>query len=133
MMVTGMPQFRTFLTGEVSRRRAGGKRCDTVIVPLRLGLETLDILRLRRACGSVAQGAGGASVSFLVPASTAELWHLPGTCCLPGAMPLAATDPRWLVPPAGAEAAVAPTDPWVLRSALCEAARTLTASGLGPF
>ncbi|GAB2707270.1 hypothetical protein [Kitasatospora kifunensis] len=133
MMVTGMPQFHTFLTGQLPRKREVGQRCDTVIAPLRLGLETLDILRLRRACGSVAQGAGGASVSFLVPAGTADLWHLPGTSCLPGAMPLTPTDPRWLVAPAGAESAVAPTDPWVLRSALCEAVRTLNASGLGPF
>ncbi|MCX4748938.1 hypothetical protein OG455_26055 [Kitasatospora sp. NBC_01287] len=149
MMVAGMPQYRSLRPGEPPRflgpaaesRAPGGRasvpstaqRYDTVVVPLRLGLETVDILRLRRACGSVAQGAAGATLSFLVPSGTAERWHLPGTAAAPGAVPLTATDPRWLVPPAGPEAAAAPTDPWVLRSGLCEAARTLTASGLAPF
>ncbi|PYC83493.1 hypothetical protein C7C46_09085 [Streptomyces tateyamensis] len=113
--------------------RARPQPCDTVTVPLRYGLETVDILRLRRACGSVLQGAAGTSVDFLVPAGTAERWHLPGTSCTPGATVLPPTDPHWLLPPTGPGLEPSPTDPWVLRSALCEAANTLAAGGLGPF
>jgi hypothetical protein len=160
-MVTGLPQLRSLLsftglnfTGlSIGGRASGGEardiqaagghragavsrdrvvRCDTVTVPLRHGLETVDILRLRRACGSVVQGASGA-VAFLVPGGTVERWQLSGTSCTPGAVPLPATDPRWLVPPAGSGLIPRLTDPWVLRAALCEAARTLTAGGLGPF
>ncbi|MGF1428511.1 hypothetical protein [Kitasatospora sp. LaBMicrA B282] len=148
MMVTGIPQFRSFRAGELPRllgsapelRGPGGRPAragdqqpyDTVTAPLRLGLEALDILRLRRACGSVAQGVG-MTVAFLVPGGTAASWHLPGTSCSSGAVALTATDPCWLVPPAGPDARTVATDPWVLRSALCEAACTLTASGLGPL
>jgi hypothetical protein len=106
---------------------------DTVTVTVRHGLETVDILRLRRACGAVLQSAGGSAVSFLVPAGTARNWHLPGSSCTPGAVLLPPTDPRWVMPPAGPQASARPTDAWVLRSALCEAACTLTAGGLGPF
>ncbi|MER7708570.1 hypothetical protein ABTX81_37510 [Kitasatospora sp. NPDC097605] len=105
---------------------------DTVTVALRHGLEAVDILRLRRACGAVLQSRNGATVSFLVPAGTSASWHLPGSSCTAGAQLLPATDPRWVLPPAGADRAARPTDPWVLRSALCEAACTLTAGGLGP-
>ncbi|MDH6110572.1 hypothetical protein P3T36_006174 [Kitasatospora sp. MAP12-15] len=147
-MATSTPPFRSPVPGGAPGGLLGGAvheaplsppaaqgippTCDTVTVPLRHGLETVDILRLRRACGSALQGAG-ATVSFLVPAGTAERWHLPGTSCTAGAAMLPATDPRWLVPPAGAGCAPAATDPWVLRSVLCEAACTLTAGGLGPF
>ncbi|GAA1270198.1 hypothetical protein GCM10009665_68210 [Kitasatospora nipponensis] len=157
MMVTGLPQFRSLFAGESARRaeparspqprsaagrgapggaQASWRGCDTVTVPLRHGLETVDILRLRRACGSALQGTtatAGATVSFLVPSGTAERWHLPGTSCTAGAVPLPPTDPRWLVPPAAPDGSPAPTDPWVLRSALCEAACTLTAGGFGPY
>ncbi|GAA1398691.1 hypothetical protein GCM10009639_37420 [Kitasatospora putterlickiae] len=105
---------------------------DTVTVALRHGLEAVDILRLRRACGAVLQSRNGATVSFLVPPGTSATWHLPGSSCTAGAQLLPATDPRWVMPPAGADCATRPTDPWVLRSALCEAACTLTAGGLGP-
>ncbi|MFJ8625809.1 hypothetical protein ACIRD3_23580 [Kitasatospora sp. NPDC093550] len=105
--------------------------CDTVTVALRHGLEAVDILRLRRACGAVLQSRNGSTVSFLVPAGTWETWHLPGSSCSAGALVPAATDLRWVIPPAGC--AARPTDAWVLRSALCEAACTLTAGGLGPF
>ncbi|MFG3229426.1 hypothetical protein ACGF07_32225 [Kitasatospora sp. NPDC048194] len=107
--------------------------CDTVTVALRHGLEAVDILRLRRACGAVLQSRDGSAVSFLVPAGTWETWHLPGSSCTAGALVPAAGDPCWVIPPAGAGRAVRPTDAWVLRSALCEAACTLTAGGLGPF
>ncbi|MFD8321824.1 hypothetical protein ACFVZ3_22925 [Kitasatospora purpeofusca] len=106
---------------------------DTVTVALRHGLEAVDILRLRRACGAVLQSRNGATVSFLVPAGTSATWHLPGSSCTAGAQLPPATDPRWVMPPAGADCAARPTDAWVLRSALCEAACTLTAGGLGPF
>ncbi|MFJ8475319.1 hypothetical protein [Kitasatospora sp. NPDC094011] len=107
--------------------------CDTVTVALRHGLEAVDILRLRRACGAVLQSRNGSTVSFLVPAGTWETWHLPGSSCTAGALVPGATDPRWVIPPAGSARATRPTDAWVLRSALCEAACTLTAGGLGPF
>ncbi len=149
-MATAMPPFRSPLAGGASGGALGSvpegavprrpsatpgaqQACDTVTVALRHGLETVDILRLRRACGSALQGTAGATVSFLVPAGTAEGWRLPGTSCTPGAAVLPPTDPRWLVPPAGANGAPAATDPWILRSVLCEAACTLTAGGLGPF
>ncbi|GAA1977600.1 hypothetical protein [Kitasatospora viridis] len=143
-MVIGLPQFRSFRSPAAGggsaaegrslsgRSTAWARGCDTVTVPLRHGLETVDILRLRRACGSVVQGPAG-TVAFLVPAGTAERWQLVGTSCTPGAAALPATDPRWLLPPTGPELAPRPTDPWVLRDALCEAARTLAAGGLGPF
>ncbi|MFI6846849.1 hypothetical protein OG535_14270 [Kitasatospora sp. NBC_00085] len=107
--------------------------CDTVTVALRHGLEAVDILRLRRACGAVLQSRNGSAVSFFVPAGTAETWHLPGSSCTAGALLVPAADPRWVMPPAGPDPVVRPTDAWVLRSALCEAACTLTAGGLGPF
>ncbi|MEV6972323.1 hypothetical protein [Kitasatospora sp. NPDC093806] len=106
---------------------------DTVTVTLRHGLEAVDILRLRRACGAVVQSRNGATVSFLVPAGTSATWHLPGSSCTAGAQLLPPTDPRWVMPPAGADCTARPTDAWVLRAALCEAACTLTAGGLGPF
>ncbi|MET8630086.1 hypothetical protein ABZW30_41295 [Kitasatospora sp. NPDC004669] len=107
--------------------------CDTVTVALRHGLEAVDILRLRRACGAVLQSRNGSTVSFLVPAGTWETWHLPGSSCTAGALVPGATDPRWVIPPSGTGRSTRPTDAWVLRSALCEAACTLTAGGLGPF
>ncbi|GAA1118984.1 MULTISPECIES: hypothetical protein [Kitasatospora] len=119
--------------GRPSAGAAAGTGYDTVTVSVRHGLEAVDILRLRGACGAVLQSRGGAAVSFLVPAGTARGWHLPGSSCSPGAVLLPATDPRWIMAPAGPQALARPTDAWVLRSALCEAACTLTAGGLGPF
>ncbi|MEE1785849.1 hypothetical protein PUR71_23520 [Streptomyces sp. SP17BM10] len=106
---------------------------DTVTVAVRHGLEAVDILRLRRACGAVLQSRSGSTVSFYVPAGTCDTWHLPGSACTPGALLLPPADPRWVMPPAAADGSTRPTDAWVLRSALCEAACTLTAGGLGPF
>ncbi|MEV8099171.1 hypothetical protein [Streptomyces sp. TLI_235] len=119
--------------GQGAAGAAAGVGYDTVTVTVRHGLEAVDILRLRGACGAVLQSRGGAAISFLVPAGTARGWHLPGSSCSPGAVLLPATDPRWIMPPAGPKSIARPTDPWVLRSALCEAACTLTAGGLGPF
>ncbi|BFV59230.1 hypothetical protein KCMC57_up43340 [Kitasatospora sp. CMC57] len=143
-MPTGLPQYRRIAAGAAPAAARGHSGTlpaplpapvgfDTVTVPVRHGLETVDILRLRRACGTVHQTGSGSAIAFLVPAGVAGQWHLPGTSCTPGAKQLPATDPRWVMPPAGPTAPARATDPWVLRSALCEAACTLTASGLGPF
>ncbi|MFC8452176.1 hypothetical protein [Kitasatospora sp. NPDC057223] len=133
-MATGVPQYHRPAAGGVLPGVAPAPAgYDTVTVSVRHGLETVDILRLRRACGAVLQSVTGTTVSFLVPAGTVTGWHLPGSSCTPGAVVLPAADPRWVMPPAGAGALARPTDPWVLRSALCEAACTLTAGGLGPF
>ncbi|WP_441246002.1 hypothetical protein [Kitasatospora sp. McL0602] len=133
-MAVGVPQYsRPGAAGVLPGIAPALVRYDTVTVAVRLGLETVDILRLRRACGSVMQGAGGSAIAFLVPAGTADRWHLPGSTCTTGAPALPPTDPRWVMPPAGPNALARPTDAWVLRSALCEAACTLTASGLGPL
>ncbi|MDY0810353.1 hypothetical protein [Kitasatospora purpeofusca] len=113
--------------------RAPAAAHDTVTVALRHGLEAVDILRLRRACGAVLQSRNGATVSFLVPAGTSATWHLPGSSCAAGSPLPPATDPRWVMPPAGADCTARPTDAWVLRSALCEAACTLAAGGFGQF
>ncbi|MEU9130333.1 hypothetical protein AB0D08_19880 [Kitasatospora sp. NPDC048540] len=119
--------------GRPSKSPRSPVRYDLVTVSVRHGLETVDILRLRRACGAVLQTAGGSAIAFLVPAGTADSWHLPGSSCTAGASVLAPSDPRWVIPPTGPEGPARPTDAWVLRSALCEAACTLTAGGLGPF
>ncbi|MER5636474.1 hypothetical protein ABT095_05940 [Kitasatospora sp. NPDC002227] len=140
-MVVGVPQFhRPAIAGGFpgpGPALLGGPvvpgRYDTVTVAVRQGLETVDILRLRRACGSVFQSAAGTAIAFLVPAGTVDRWHLPGSSCTAGALLLPATDPLWVMPPAGPAALARATDAWVLRTALCEAACTLTASGLGPF
>ncbi|AXI81304.1 hypothetical protein C7M71_009685 [Peterkaempfera bronchialis] len=104
---------------------------DTVAVPLRHGLETVDILRLRGICGAVLSDGGGTRLLFLVPAGTAARWHLPGSSCTPGAA--AGPDAGWLVAPQTEGGTLRATDPWVLRSALCEAAGTLMAGGFGPY
>jgi hypothetical protein len=104
---------------------------DTVAVPLRHGLETVDILRLRGACGAVVGDNGGTRLLFLVPPGTAQRWHLPGSSCTAGAT--AGPEAGWLLAPLAADGTLLPTDPWVLRSALCEAAATLMAGGFGPY
>ncbi|MGW4805053.1 hypothetical protein [Kitasatospora sp. NPDC004272] len=138
-MATGVPQYRRPAVPAVAPPAPVGSsasrvvQCDTVTVQVRHGLEAVDILRLRRACGAVQQTAGGNAIAFLVPAGTALRWHLTGSACTPGAELLPPTDPRWIIPPSGPQPHPRPTDAWVLRSALCEAATTLTAGGLGPL
>jgi hypothetical protein len=133
-------------TGPVPLPEAGA--CDLVTVPVRHGLEAIDILRLRDACGAVlcagrraghADGAERAdgdeheeAVAFLVPIGTAEGWPArtaPGSFCIPGfgRVLFGGAGVRWLVPPPG-EGRPPFTDPDVLREALTEAARTLAAS-----
>jgi len=131
-MATGVPQYRDLAAGG-ALPSGTAVRYDTVTVPVRHGLEAVDILRLRRACGAVLQTSCGSAIVFLVPAGTADSWHLPGSSCTAGATVLPPTDPRWIMPPGGPRSIARPTDAWVLRSALCEAACTLTAGGLGPF
>ncbi|RKE19166.1 hypothetical protein [Streptomyces sp. TLI_171] len=132
-MATGVPQYRFRAVLPAAGGAPRVVQYDTVTVPVRHGLEAVDILRLRRACGSVHQTAGGSAIAFLVPAGTALGWHLPGSACTPGADLLPPTDPHWIIPPSGPQPYARPTDAWVLRSALCEAAITLTAGGLGPL
>ncbi|MGW2540520.1 hypothetical protein ACWC5I_06515, partial [Kitasatospora sp. NPDC001574] len=99
---------------------------DTVTVALRHGLETVDILRLRRACGAVLQSRSGATVTFLVPAGTSATWHLPGSSCSAGAFLPPPTDPRWVMPTAAASCTARWTAPRT--SPTCSACSTPTSS-----
>ncbi|WP_052433418.1 hypothetical protein [Streptacidiphilus carbonis] len=98
--------------------------CDLVTVPERQGLETVDILRLRGACGPVLHEDADATLSFLVPAGAVDTWHLPGGSCTQALAP--EDDCAWLLPPSPEREL---TDPAQLCAALGEAARTLAASG----
>ncbi|PJE94107.1 hypothetical protein CUT44_27785 [Streptomyces carminius] len=106
--------------------------CDLVTVPARQGLETVDILRLRRSVGPVLHDRADDTLGFLVPPGTADGWDLPGSGCVrtrhredrPAGPPVAGAD--WLVPPESAYAGT--TEPARLRAALCEAARTIAAA-----
>lgn len=124
----------------------GFGRCDLVTVPVRQGLEAVDILRRggggRRAGGTGVADTGGigpvlhdggcGTIGFLVPAGTAERWDLPGSACTrtvaPDPRPATGSDAPpvagtgWLVPP---EAAADVTDPAALRAALGEAGRLI--------
>jgi hypothetical protein len=102
----------------------GTPSCDVVTVPERQGLETVDILRLRGACGPVLHEDADATLSFLVPIGAADAWHLPGGSCTQEPPPEG--DRSWLLPPSPERTL---TDPALLRAALGEAARTLAASG----
>ncbi|WP_406861121.1 hypothetical protein ABZO31_11900 [Streptomyces sp. HUAS MG47] len=114
--------------------------CDLVTVPVRQGLEAVDILRrgLAPAVGPVLHDGTGDTLGFLVPPGTAEGWDLPGSACsrtdgrglrLPEAEPAggpAEDGPAdWLLPP-GDDGQV--TDPTALREALGEAARLIEAA-----
>ncbi|TDU06538.1 hypothetical protein EDD99_5099 [Streptomyces sp. 846.5] len=101
--------------------------CDLVRVPERQGLETVDILRLRGACGPVLLEDADATLSFLVPAGAVDTWQLPGGSCTQALAP--DDDGAWLLPPSPERAL---TDPAQLCAALGEAARTLAASGSAP-
>ncbi|OIV36095.1 hypothetical protein BIV57_18220 [Mangrovactinospora gilvigrisea] len=105
----------------------GGIDCngaEVVRVPTRHGLEAVDILRLRGACGPVLHDADGRALGFLVPPGTAAAWTYPGSAIglPPGA--------SWLVAPV--PAAPRTTDPGTLRAALDEASTTLAAADTHP-
>lgn len=129
-------------TGGAVPRSAGTRMppWDLVTVPLRRGLEAVDILRLRRACGAVLYGGGDDTLGFLVPPGTVRQWRMPGSACVrgsaPGGWPAAAPPGPatgaaacWIVPPCGG---VVLTDPVLLRAALGEAERTLAACAATP-
>ncbi|MFC5720395.1 hypothetical protein ACFP1Z_09495 [Streptomyces gamaensis] len=106
--------------------------CDLVTVPVRQGLEAVDILRLRDGVGPVLHDGDCDTLGFLVPPGTAAGWDLPGSACTraPARGRGSADGPPltgggWLVAPEAAFAAA--TDPAVLRAALGEAARTIEA------
>ena len=108
--------------------------CDVVTVPARQGLEAVDILRRGPgdAVGPVLHDGGGDTLGFLVPPGTAAAWDVPGSTCMgtDGRGPALAPEPPvagsdWLLPPGEADLA---TDPAVLREALGEAARMITAA-----
>jgi hypothetical protein len=113
-----------------------GEACDLVTVPVRQGLEALDILRRwgELAMGPVLHDGPCHTLGFLVPAGTVDDWELPGSACTstgafgrgctPAEPPVVGT--RWLLPPEATSAVV--TDPQALRDALCEAARVLDAA-----
>lgn len=121
--------------------------CDLVTVPVRQGLEAVDIIRRASApaVGPVLHDGPCATLGFLVPPGTADAWDLPGSACTQTSgrglrLPLALTgdigadapavapepsDTGWLLPPADTGPV---TDPAVLRAALGEAARLIEAA-----
>ncbi|MEU7699668.1 hypothetical protein ACF064_17780 [Streptomyces sp. NPDC015492] len=115
---------------------------DLVTVPVRQGLEAVDILRrgAAPAVGPVVHDGTCDTLGFLVPPGTAAGWDMPGSACtrtsgrglrlpeLPELPEPAGDAPRpagWLLPPGDADPV---TDPAVLREALGEAARLIEAA-----
>lgn len=115
---------------------------DLVTVPVRQGLEAVDILRRGGTpdVGPVLHDGACDTLGFLVPPGTAEGWDMPGSACtqtlgrglrvpeLPELPEAAGGAPRpagWLLPP-GDTGQV--TDPVVLREALGQAARLIEAA-----
>ncbi|WP_179199793.1 hypothetical protein [Streptomyces sp. NRRL B-24572] len=115
---------------------------DLVTVPVRQGLEAVDILRRAAApaVGPVVHDGTCATLGFLVPPGTAAAWDMPGSACtrtsgrglrlpeLPELPEPAGDGPRpagWLLPPGDTDPV---TDPAVLREALGEAARLIEAA-----
>ncbi|WP_229924843.1 hypothetical protein [Streptomyces sulfonofaciens] len=107
--------------------------CDLVTVPVRQGLEAVDILRRvgARAVGPVLHDGACDTLQFLVPPGTADAWDLPGSACthtggdVPGPADVSAVGGGWLLPPGDIGRL---TDPTVLRAALGEAARLIAAA-----
>ncbi|WP_329279065.1 hypothetical protein [Streptomyces sp. NBC_00691] len=115
---------------------------DLVTVPVRQGLEAVDILRRGAvpAVGPVVHDGTCDTLGFLVPPGTAAAWDMPGSECtrtsgrglrlpeLPELPEPAGDAPRpagWLLPPGDTDPV---TDPAVLREALGEAARLIEAA-----
>lgn len=115
---------------------------DLVTVPVRQGLEAVDILRRGAgpAVGPVVHDGACDTLGFLVPPGTAAGWDMPGSACtrtsgrglrlpeLPELPEPAGDAPRpagWLLPPGDTDPV---TDPVVLRQALGEAARLIEAA-----
>ncbi|MFE5509339.1 hypothetical protein ACFQ9J_01750 [Streptomyces sp. NPDC056529] len=112
---------------------------DLVTVPVRQGLEAVDILRRTGApaVGPVVHDGTCDTLGFLVPPGTAAAWDVPGSACtrtsgrglrLPELPEPAGGAPRpagWLLPPGDTDPV---TDPVVLREALGEAARLIEAA-----
>ncbi|MFC7791966.1 hypothetical protein ACFUIZ_05530 [Streptomyces cinereoruber] len=115
---------------------------DLVTVPVRQGLEAVDILRRTGApaVGPVVHDGTCDTLGFLVPPGTAAAWDVPGSACtrtlgrglrlpeLPELPEPAGGAPRpagWLLPPGDTDPV---TDPVVLRRALGEAARLIEAA-----
>ncbi|MEU9705352.1 hypothetical protein [Streptomyces sp. NPDC047981] len=116
--------------------------CDLVTVPVRQGLEAVDILRRGGTplVGPVLHDGACDTLGFLVPPGTAAGWDMPGSACtqtsgrglripeLPELPEPAGDAPRpagWLLPPGDAGEV---TDPAVLREALGQAARLIEAA-----
>lgn len=118
------------------RAGRGEAPSDLVSVAARLGLEAVDILRLRGSAGPVLHDRGCDTLGFLVPAGTSAGWEQVGSVCTPtwprrrGASCVGEEPPvvgtSWLVPPEGTRLRV--TEPRELRAALGEALRTLEAA-----
>lgn len=115
-----------------------GEPCDLVTVPVRYGLEAVDILRRggAPAVGPVLHDGTCDTLGFLVPPGTADGWDMPGSACTRTSgrglripeLPAEDGDDRpadWLLPPGDADEV---TDPAVLREALGEAARLIEAA-----
>lgn len=108
-----------------------GEPCDLVTVPVRTGLEAVDILRLRDRIGPVLHDGARGTLGFLVPPGTAAGWDVPGSACTPTHTHAVRPSSRavggdsWLVPPERAYGRA--TEPSRLRAALRQAARTIEA------
>ncbi|MQS10266.1 hypothetical protein [Streptomyces alkaliphilus] len=113
-----------------------GHHWDVLILPARLGLPTLEVLRgLVRVPGPVLEDGATGRVGFLVPVGTAGCWLGTGVRCagagerVPVPHPARRAGPgaRWLSPPDGSGRLV---DPRPLELAMHEAAiRTLPVGG----
>ena len=73
------------LVGTSGEPGAGAR--DLVTVPARVGLEAVDILRLRAAAGPVLHDRSGDTLGFLVPPGTCGEWEMPGSVCAPTCPP----------------------------------------------
>ncbi|MBT2488125.1 hypothetical protein J7E96_06205 [Streptomyces sp. ISL-96] len=69
--------------GPPAVRSPGAEPCDLVTVPVRQGLEAVDIIRRASApaVGPVLHDGPCATLGFLVPPGTADGWDMPGSAC----------------------------------------------------